>query len=62
MTKYDNGYEAGFGVTNDLLLQFLANLDSLAFVTPLGERVPLPTAGLRQAVQAAIDVCRKQVK
>jgi len=61
ITKYDNGYEAGFGITNELLLQFLVNLDSLAYVTPVGERVPLPTAGFRQAVQAAVDVCRKRV-
>ena len=62
MTKYDNGYEAGFGVTNELLVQFLVNLDSLAYVTPVGERVPLPTTGFRQAVQSAIDVCRKRGK
>lgn len=62
MTKYDNGYEAGFGVTNELLLQFLVNLDSLVYVTPGGERIPLPTAGFRQAIQSAIDVCRKRVK
>jgi hypothetical protein len=62
MTKYDNGYEAGFGVTNELLLQFLVNLDSLVYVTPGGERVALPTAGFRQAVQSAIDVCRKRVR
>lgn len=62
MTKYDNGYEAGFGVTNELFLQLLVNLDSLEYVTPVGERVPLPTAGFRQAVQAALDACRKRVK
>ena len=62
MTKYDNGYEAGFGVTNELLLQFLINLESLVYVTPVGERVSLPTTGFRQAVQSAIDVCRKRVK
>jgi len=62
ITKYDNGYEAGFGVTNELLLQFLVNLDSLAYVTPSGERIPLPTAGFREAVQAAIDVCRQRMK
>lgn len=62
ITKYDNGYEAGFGVSNELLLQFLVNLNSLAYVTPVGERVPLPTTGFRQAVQSAIDVCRKRVR
>ncbi len=59
--KYDNGYEAGFGVTNDLLLQFLVNLDSLEYVTPSGERVRLPTTGFRESVQSAIDYCRKRV-
>ena len=62
ITNYDNGYEVGFGVTNDLLLQFLVNLDSLAYVTPVGERVPLPITGFREAVQVAIDVCQKHVK
>lgn len=62
ITHYDNGYEAGFGVTNELLLQFLVNLDTLVYVTPVGERVPLPTASFREAVQAAVDVCRKRVK
>lgn len=62
ITKYDNGYEAGFGVTNELFLQLLVNLDSFAYVTPMGERVPLPTAGFREAVQAAMDVCRRRVK
>lgn len=61
ITKYDNGYEAGFGVTNDLLLQFLVNLDSLEYVTPSGERVRLPTTGFRESVQSAIDYCRKRV-
>ena len=59
---YDNGYEAGFGVTNELLLQLLVNLDSLTYVTPLGERIPLPTSGFRQAVQSGIDLCRKRIK
>ena len=62
ITKYDNGYEAGFGVTNDLLLQFLVNLDSLEYVTPSGERVRLPTTGFRESVQSAIDYCRKRAK
>ena len=61
MTKYDNGYEAGFAVTNDLLLQFLVNLDSFEYVTPYGERVRLPTTGFRESVQSAIDYCRKRV-
>lgn len=61
-TIYANGYEAGFGVPNELLLQLLTNVDSLAYVTPPGETIPLPTINFQQALQAAINVCRKQVK
>lgn len=61
ITKYDNGYEAGFGVTNALFLQLLVNLDSLDYVTPSGERVRLPTTGFRESVQSAMDYCRKRV-
>ena len=59
---YVNGYEAGFGVPNELALQLLANVDSLAYVTPPGEAIPLPTANFQQGLQAAIDFCRKRVK
>ena len=58
-TTYVNGYEAGFGVPNELLLQLLTNVDSLAYITPPGESIPLPTANFQQALQAAINVCRK---
>lgn len=61
VVAYDNGYEAGFGVTNELLLQLLVNLDSLEYVTPAGERIRLPTVGFQQSVQSAIDFCRKRV-
>jgi len=61
ITRYDNGYEAGFGVTNDLLFQLLVNLESLEYVTPFGERVRLPKAGFRESVLSAIDYCRKRI-
>lgn len=61
ITNYENGYEAGFGVTNELLLQLLVNLDSLAYVTPSGERVPLPLNGFHQSLQSAVDTCRKRI-
>lgn len=61
-TTYTNGYEAGFGVPNELLLQLLTNVDSLVHVTPLGESIPLPTSNFQQALQAAINFCRKQGK
>jgi hypothetical protein len=62
MTKYDNGYEAGFGITNDLFDLLVGKVDSLVFVTPDGERIPMPTNGLRQSVQAAFDTCAKRSK
>lgn len=61
-TKYDNGYEAGFGVTNELFDVLTGKVDSLAYVTPDGERVPMPTGGFRQAVQSAFDTCAKRFK
>lgn len=61
ITNYDNGYEAGFGVTNELFLQLLINLDSLVYITPSGELVPLPLSGFRDSVQSAVDVCRKRI-
>ena len=62
ITKYDNGYEAGFGITNELFLQLLVNLNSMAYITPSGETVPLPTTGFRQSVQSAIDACRARIR
>ena len=61
-TTYVNCYEAGFGVPNDLLLQLLTNVDSLAYVTPPGETISMSTANFQQALQAAINFCRKRVK
>ena len=61
-TTYTNGYEAGFGVPNELLLQLLTNVDSLAYVTPRGESLPLPTSNFQHALQAAINFCRRQLK
>lgn len=62
ITKYDNGYEAGFGVTNDLFNILTGRIDSLVYVTPDGERVPMPTSGFRQAVKTAFDTCAKRFK
>jgi hypothetical protein len=61
-TSYVNGYEAGFGVPNELLLKLLTDVDTLAYVTPPGETIELPTVNFQQALQAAINVCRRQVK
>lgn len=62
MTKYDNGYEAGFGVTNELFDLLVGKVDSLVFVKPDGERVPMPTNGFRQSVQSAFDICARRFK
>ena len=62
MTKYDNGYEAGFGVTSELFDVLTGRVDSLVYVTPNGEQVSMPTVGLRQAVQSAFDTCAKRFK
>ena len=62
LTKYDNGYEAGVGVTNEVFDLLVGKVESLAFVTPDGERIPMPTNGLRQSVQAAFDTCAKRFK
>lgn len=61
-TIYDNGFEAGFGVPNELVLQLLIDIESLAYVTPSGERIFLPTANFQQGFQAAIEFCRRRVK
>lgn len=61
ITHYENGYEAGFGVTNDLLFRLLVNLDSLEYVTPSGDRFRLPKTGFRESVLSALDYCRKRL-
>lgn len=61
-TKYDNGYEAGFGVTNELFYAFTGKVSSLVYVTPDGERIAMPTTGFSQAVQSAFDICAKRFK
>ena len=62
MTKYDNGFEVGFGITNDLFELLTGKVETLAYVTPDGERVSMPTSGFRQAVQSAFDLCAKRFR
>ncbi len=52
--KYANGYEAGFGVTNDVFAKLTGDVGSLTFVAPEGDHYPLPIAGLRQSLQGAV--------
>ena len=62
MTKYDNGYEAGFGITNDFFDVLTGKVESLFYVTPDGERVAMPISGFRQAIQSAFDACAKRFR
>jgi hypothetical protein len=59
-TAYDNGYEAGFGITNDLVSQLLGDVRSLAYVTPTGETIPLPTTNFRSGFLSALEFCRSR--
>lgn len=61
-TTYSNGYEAALGITNELALQLLVNVQSLYFVTPDGERIQLQSAGLSKALQTGIEYCRSRIK
>lgn len=61
-TNYSNGYEAGFGVQNGLLLQLLTNVKTLTYVTPDGENIALPIGNFQQSIQEAIAICRKRVQ
>ena len=61
-TRYENGYEAGFGITSELFDVLTGTVDSLVYVTPDGERVPMPTDGFRQAVELAFDTCAKRFR
>ncbi len=61
-TIYSNGYEATFGLQNDLLLQLLTNVNSLVYVTPSGEKITLPIGNFQRSLQSAIEVCRKRVQ
>lgn len=59
-TKYSNGYEAGFGLTNELFDLLLSTVNALIFVTPTGESVPVPTNGIQKALKEAFGVCAKR--
>lgn len=61
-TIYDNGYEAGFGMPNDLVMEMLLKVTSLEYVTPSGERIALATTNLDRTFREALDHCRNRVK
>jgi hypothetical protein len=62
MTSYNNGYEAGFGITNELFEVLTGRVESLVYVKPDGERVPLPSGGFTQAVLTAFDTCAQRFR
>lgn len=61
-TTYSNGFEAAMSIPNDLALQLLVNVDTLAFVAPDGERMPLPISNFSQSFQATVAACRKRAR
>lgn len=61
-TTYTNGYEVGLGITNDLALQLLINVQTIYFLTPEGERIQLQAAGLSKALQAGIEYCKQRIR
>lgn len=61
-TKYDNGFEAGFSITNELFDLLMAKVDSLAYITPEGEKILLPTSGFKLAAALALEVCAKRLR
>lgn len=60
-TNYDNGYEAGFGIPNDLAKKLLSNVNSLEYVKPSGQRVPLSTSNFDNAFREAFEQCKVHV-
>lgn len=60
ITKYDNGFEVGFGITNQLYALLIGRVDSLVYLTPSGERVSMPTSGLNKSIQDAANICIKR--
>ncbi len=61
LVTYDNGYEAGFGIPNSLVLQLLVALDSLSYVAPSGDVIPLPKKDFKKSFLEAIEFCRQYV-
>lgn len=62
MTKYENGYEAGFGVTNELFNKLTNPTSSLTYITPNGEKIIMPTSGLSKAIRSALEICAARFK
>lgn len=62
-TTYSNGFEIGFAVPNDMAMSLVFDdVRSLTFVTPTGAEVAVPTGGLKNAVDAALEHCTSRVK
>lgn len=61
LVTYDNGYEAGFGMPNSLVLQLLVALDSFSYVAPSGDVIPLPRKDFKKSFLEAIELCRQAI-
>lgn len=60
-TIYSNGIEVAFGMPNDMAMSLAFDtVKSISFTTPVGKEIPLPTAGLKKAVESALDICTQK--
>ncbi len=59
--SYSNGYEASFGIENELVRQLLAGVSTLIYVTPSGEQIPLNVANLPAALRTGLEFCKKKI-
>lgn len=61
-TIYSNGIEVGFGMPDDMAMSLAFDaINSISFTTPAGKEIPLPIAGLKKAVETALDICTQKV-
>lgn len=62
ITVYSNGIEVGFSMTDEMAMALAFDaINSISFTTPAGKEIPLPTTGLKKAVESALDACTKKV-
>lgn len=57
-TVYNNGYEIGFGIPQAMATTlFLESVRRLTFSTPSGQEIPVPSGGMKSALDAALAHC-----
>lgn len=62
ITVYSNGIEVGFGMPDDMAMTLAFEaVNSISFTTPAGKEIPLPIAGLKKAIESAVDTCTQKV-